>query len=276
MVDTCDAFFALPAPGADIRPFGKDDPCYIQYSSGSTTQPRGMLVTQRASHRQCAGDRQVRARPTVRRPGDVLAAALPRHGAGGLLHHADAVADHRRLPGDLELRAASPPLAEADLRIIDRRSPSARPSATNCVSADRRRTAAADSIFPRGAPPASAARWCVPRSWRSSRDLFAESGFDRRAFMPSYGLAEATLAVTFTPLAAAAWASISSNAKRTSGSARAEPVVNGAGADRHRVRAFVACGRPLPGYEVSDLRRRRADAARSHDRPRGGGRPQLA
>ena len=48
MVESCEALFTLPLKDADVRPFGRDEACYIQYSSGSTTQPRGILVTQRA------------------------------------------------------------------------------------------------------------------------------------------------------------------------------------------------------------------------------------
>ena len=33
---------------SDLRPLGPDDPCYIQYSSGSTNFPRGVLVSQEA------------------------------------------------------------------------------------------------------------------------------------------------------------------------------------------------------------------------------------
>ena len=48
MVGTPDAFYGLTDAGGGLRPLGKNEPCYIQYSSGSTSQPRGVLVTQKA------------------------------------------------------------------------------------------------------------------------------------------------------------------------------------------------------------------------------------
>ena len=47
LVGTPDDFRALPA-GDGLRPLGADEPCYIQFSSGSTSLPRGVLVTQQA------------------------------------------------------------------------------------------------------------------------------------------------------------------------------------------------------------------------------------
>src|SRR3546814_16563753 len=34
--------------GGDLRPFASHEACYIQYSSGSTSLPRGVFVSQRA------------------------------------------------------------------------------------------------------------------------------------------------------------------------------------------------------------------------------------
>ena len=41
-------FYGLPGAGAELRPFGPDDPCYLQYSSGSTRWPSGIDVRQRS------------------------------------------------------------------------------------------------------------------------------------------------------------------------------------------------------------------------------------
>ena len=48
LVGTPDDFRALPAGETATRPLGADEPCYIQFSSGSTSLPRGVLVTQQA------------------------------------------------------------------------------------------------------------------------------------------------------------------------------------------------------------------------------------
>jgi fatty-acyl-CoA synthase len=41
-------FAALPRDGADLRPFGKDDQSYLQFSSGSTRFPKGIDIPQRS------------------------------------------------------------------------------------------------------------------------------------------------------------------------------------------------------------------------------------
>jgi len=41
--------------GDDLRPFGKDDLCYIQYSSGSSSSPKGIIGTQSSVCANCHG-----------------------------------------------------------------------------------------------------------------------------------------------------------------------------------------------------------------------------
>jgi fatty-acyl-CoA synthase len=47
-VGTPEDFAAVPEARGDLRPFASDGPCYIQYSSGSTSSPRGVFITQKA------------------------------------------------------------------------------------------------------------------------------------------------------------------------------------------------------------------------------------
>lgn len=72
-------------------------------------------------------------------------------------------------------------------------------------------------------------------------DAFRDSGFDSTALCPSYGMAEAVLAVTGTPRSGVHWHaaeldSLAPDAQATVGSPGNFQV--------------VACGTPLPGYEV--------------------------
>jgi len=41
--------------GDDLRPFGPDDLCYIQYSSGSSSSPKGIIGTQKSVSANCHG-----------------------------------------------------------------------------------------------------------------------------------------------------------------------------------------------------------------------------
>jgi fatty-acyl-CoA synthase len=75
-------------------------------------------------------------------------------------------------------------------------------------------------------------------------EAYARHGFDPKAFLPSYGMAEATLAVSFAPLGrGVATDTISLDRLEREGVAEA------GAADRSR--PFVRCGAPLPGHEVA-------------------------
>ncbi|HYH19641.1 MAG TPA: fatty acyl-AMP ligase [Azospirillum sp.] len=76
-------------------------------------------------------------------------------------------------------------------------------------------------------------------------ETFAPCGFDPRAFVPSYGMAEATLAVSFAPLGTGTEVD-RVDMDRLEGEGRAAPP-SGDGA---RSRDFVLCGPPLPGHDA--------------------------
>ncbi len=80
-------------------------------------------------------------------------------------------------------------------------------------------------------------------------DTFAQtvegSGFDARAFLPCYGMAECSLGVTFSSLTETFRCdTIDRDAHASSGIA--EPL----GASAQQARSFVECGQVLPGYEI--------------------------
>jgi fatty-acyl-CoA synthase len=76
--------------------------------------------------------------------------------------------------------------------------------------------------------------------------LLAPAGFDPRAFVPCYGMAESSLAISFSPLGQGVvvdWI----DADQLAENLRVIP------ADKHsgRVNGFVRCGQALPGHEVA-------------------------
>ncbi|MGH6873552.1 MAG: AMP-binding protein, partial [Aestuariivirgaceae bacterium] len=75
------------------------------------------------------------------------------------------------------------------------------------------------------------------------------AGFCAKALLPSYGMAESTLAITFAnldePLRIDVVDSVQFKLRR-----RAVPIGKGRRLSAGRQRAFVVCGRPLPGHEV--------------------------
>jgi fatty-acyl-CoA synthase len=80
-------------------------------------------------------------------------------------------------------------------------------------------------------------------------ERFGPLGFDRRAFVPSFGLAEATLAVTFTPLGEGVRVD---RVDRTMYelTRRAVPVASDDDQDARKTRSFAYCGRPMPEYRI--------------------------
>ncbi|MFW6175621.1 MAG: AMP-binding protein, partial [Acidobacteriota bacterium] len=90
-----------------------------------------------------------------------------------------------------------------------------------------------------GAEPVS------PRAVERFPERFAPYGLHREAMMPVYGLAECSLAVSFTPPDREPV--VDTIARETfQKEDRAEPADPG---DEHPLR-FVSCGRPIPGHEV--------------------------
>ena len=80
-----------------------------------------------------------------------------------------------------------------------------------------------------------------PRTMDTSLTRFAKIGFDQRAITPVYGLAEATLAVTFSdPTCPPRWASFDQETLESDGLAR----------KTDDGRLLSSLGRPLPGCEV--------------------------
>ena len=77
-------------------------------------------------------------------------------------------------------------------------------------------------------------------------EKFAPCGFAKEAMTPVYGLAEATLGVAFTPVGRGPRVE-TVDADAIARGARAVPLVD---ESTGRVRRFVSCGPPIPGFEV--------------------------
>ena len=255
-VGTPEEFHALSV-GPDLRPAGPDDPSYIQYSSGSTSEPKGILVTQRSATANVAG---ITAHGLKLRPGDRCVSWLPLYHDMGLIGFC---------VGPVLSQLSIDYLATADfarrplqwLRLISENGGTIAFSPTFGYDLCRRR----------GGNGASAG--LDLSTWRVAgigadmvrsevldgfAETFAPRGFSRRAFLPSYGLAESTLAVSFTELDEEIRVdTVDKDELADSGRA----VAPAPEAKEESKRAFVICGKALPGHEI-EIR----DAA---DRPLG-------
>ncbi|MGB6228956.1 MAG: fatty acyl-AMP ligase [Litorimonas sp.] len=238
-----DAVKALPA-GDRLRPFGADDLCYIQYSSGSSSSPKGIIGTQRSVTANCSAIAEHGLRVGE---GDRCTTWLPFYHDMGLI-------------GFL----LTPLMSQLSIDIMDPTDFTRRPITWLQLIHDHRGTL---SYSPTFGYELCVRRWRDDREldlscWRAAgiggdmvrpepltefSELFGPMGFIETAFTPSYGLAETTLAATFAP-------SGQGLLKHTIDMDRYEHAnevveVNDLTKTDH-VRTFVACGHKLPGHEL--------------------------
>jgi fatty-acyl-CoA synthase len=254
MVGTPEDFYALPAEGGALRPFASHEACYIQYSSGSTSLPRGVFVSQRAI---TANARGIGRHGLELRAGDRATSWLPLYHDMGLVGF-----------------CLTPMLSQITIDYLATKSFALRPLTWLKLISQYGGTVSFSPTFgyelcaTRGlngsAKIIDLTRWRVAgiggemvRSETLDRfaQTFAVTGFSPKAFLPSYGLAESTLAVTFAPLDHGvdvdridqAHYTHTGNVSPVNGHGKA----NGKSAARGRAaRSFVICGTPMPEHEV--------------------------
>jgi fatty-acyl-CoA synthase len=237
-----------PAADDPVEPFGPDEPCYIQYSSGSTSFPRGVLVTQRAI---AANANAIAVHGLGLRPGDRCTSWLPLYHDMGLVGC-----------------CLTPVMAQISVDYLPSTAFARRPLLWLKLLSDHGGTISFGPTFAfelctrrsqSGGLPESLdlSRWRVAgiggemiraNVLSEFAERFAAAGFDANSFVPSYGLAEATLAVTFSPLARGLSVDVVDRGRTLEVDRRAVPAE---GNGRSRVgRSFVMCGRPMPGYAI--------------------------
>jgi fatty-acyl-CoA synthase len=238
-----------PAPG-ELRSLQPDEPCYIQFSSGSTSLPRGVLVTQRAVANNTAAIAEHGLRI---RPGDRCATWLPLYHDMGLVGC-----------------CLTPIMTQSTVDFLATSAFARRPLTWLKLLSANRSTIAFSPTFGYELCARRASRpsdlegldlscWRVagvggemirPRALQGFAERFAAAGFDPAAFMPGYGLAEATLAVTFAEPGRGVgvdWVRCDVAFERDR---RAEPAAPQASDGAGRIRPFAICGRAMPGYRV--------------------------
>ena len=242
-----DAIHSLPEKPVDLRPLDADDLCYIQFSSGSTRQPHGVQITQRALMANLAG--MVGPAGLDMTVGDRAVSWLPLYHDMGLI-------------GFL----MAPLSSQISIDYLTPRDFARRPMQWLNVIAQNRGTISYSPSFGydlavrRGAAQIPAD--LDLRSWRHAgiggdmvradvlerfAATFEPFGFNRTAFIPSYGMAEVCLAISFCPHNTGVRADA---VERTAlaDAQRAVPAANPT--DSHRTRRFVICGRVLPDHRL--------------------------
>ncbi|MDN5849082.1 MAG: fatty acyl-AMP ligase [Nitrococcus sp.] len=240
-------FYALDEPAVQLDPSGPDDIAYLQYTSGSTRFPRGVVITQKAVMANLAG---IVGPGLGVRSGDRCVSWLPFYHDMGLVGF-----------------VLGPLASQLSVDYLGTRDFAMRPRQWLSLLSNNQGTIAFSPPFgydicARRVHQTEISRYDLS-SWRVAgvgaetvyaetlerfADFLAPAGFSRRAFLPCYGLAESSLAVSFAALDQGILVD-HVDRRALEGHMRASVIAPEPGRGE-RVSAFVNCGRPLPGHEV--------------------------
>jgi fatty-acyl-CoA synthase len=230
----------------DAVAFGPDELCYIQYSSGSTSAPKGVIGTQKSVNANLHG---ITKHGLKLVEGDRAASWLPLYHDMGLIGFALAPMYGQR---SVDCIATSDfvrrPLLW--LRVISDHGATITYSPSFGYELSARRSAKAED----GAIDLSRLRvagiggdMVRPEALRAFAEAFAPAGFRAGAFLPSYGMAEATLAISFTEIGTPVDVDdVDMRHYNRSGIAQPASAVTSPDVKR----GFVLCGRALPGHSI--------------------------
>ncbi len=238
-------FGARPAPPAPLPVQQPDDIAYLQYSSGSTRFPHGVAVT----HRALLDNLAAHSHGVGIRDTDRCISWLPWYHDMGLVGCflspiANQVSTDYLKTEDFARR----PLAWLDL-ITRNEGTTLSYSPTFGYDICARRVSSQTNVAERF----DLSRWRIagngadmirPDVMQAFVDAFADAGFAATSFLPSYGLAEATLAVSIMPPGEGIVVELVEE------TLLAGSIGNGANGRPQRYRAIVNCGRPVRGMEV--------------------------
>lgn len=243
-VGTPEELGKLPALDVTPQPNQPDEIAYLQFTSGSTRAPRGVIITERALMSNLQGI--VRSGLEIR-PGDRCASWLPFYHDMGLVGMVMApmvaqVSVDYLATRDFAIR----PLQW--LKLISRNRSTvafSQPFGLKLCTLRVRDSDLEDLDLSCWRAAGVGAEMIRPDTLRNFAEKFAPAGFDARAFLPCYGLAESTLAVTFSKVSEG-FKSLQIDAGMLVDRKMAVRLQ----AEGRKYNEFVNCGRALPGHTV--------------------------
>ena len=243
---TLEAFQALE-PAIELpEPPSPDELAYLQYTSGSTRFPRGTMITQRAVLSNLAGILQYGVQ--IRR-GDRYVSWLPFYHDMGLVGLILGPVVSQLSVDYMGTRDfAMRPRLWLELMSRNKATISYSPPFGFALCARRLRPSDVERYDLSAWRVAGVGAEMIRAGWvKQFAEVLAPANFSEKAFLPCYGMAECSLAVSFAPLGQGLEVD-RLDAEILASSRRAEPV--GDDGQTGRVTEFVNCGRPLPDYEV--------------------------
>jgi fatty-acyl-CoA synthase len=250
LVGTPQTFDELSEQNVELNPLQSEETAYLQYTSGSTRFPRGVMVSGAAVMQNLAG---------------IIKDGLK-------LRHSDRCVSWLPYYHDMGLVGfvLTPMAAQLSVDYLATRDFAMRPRLWLSLMSKNRGTVSFGPPF--------GYELCARRirsdekeqfdlsSWRIAGigaetirieilEAFAEKmasfGFDRKSFVASYGMAECSLAVSFARLEQGALVD-EVDAEHLSLRHEALPIVDSSGkkVDGQLTKSLVNCGSPLPGHEI--------------------------
>ncbi len=241
-------FDALPEALTPLQPLNPTELAYLQYTSGSTRFPHGVMISQKAVLNNIRAIIQEGAHI---REGDRTVSWLPFFHDMGLVGlmltpMASQISADFLSPRDFAMRP------RLWLKIMSEN------QATLSVSPPFGYELAAQRLQKNEAQRYDLGAWRVagigaeiisPESLNRFAEALKPSGFDPHTFLPCYGMAECSLAVCFGPMDHG-METDHVDADLLSEKSIAEPVSDPSGNNGSRINTFVNCGKPLTGYEL--------------------------
>ncbi len=229
------------APASDLAPPTPDDPCYVQFSSGSTRTPTGVLCTHRAL---MANTFAITAHGLNVTAEDRAFSWLPLYHdmglVGFLLAPLSAQMTIDLMPTGAFVRR---PLMWLDLISRNRATISFSPTFGYELCARRGDGSREGLDLSHWRAAGCGGDMVRPGPLMDFAERYAPAGFKATAFSPCYGMAEATLALTMgSPGRELSFDTVDVDRMERDG-----VVQPGAGP---RARMFVRCGSVLPGHEL--------------------------
>jgi fatty-acyl-CoA synthase len=241
-------FDDLAESDEELRPSEPTDIAYLQYTSGSTRFPRGVMITQKAVLSNLFA---ILKYGIQIRPGDRGVSWLPYFHDMGLVG-----------------LVLAPMAAQITVDYLNTRDFAMRPRLWLTLMSQNRATLsfsppfgyelAARRVREKEVPNFDLSAWRIAgvgaepirtESLERFADLLAPAGFDKRSFVPSYGMAECALAVSFAPLGQGVDVDhVDSDALAEE--QKALPLHPNRGNGTAASTKFTNCGAPLPGFDV--------------------------